>query len=260
MHGRHEQQKPVLSRMAVVMLAAVSAFVVSSLLAGQLLGSDSREPGPTSQNSANTAQRAQRVAESTPISTRSTPSQSERDQAAIVAAVELCRLANLRQQAALYAAAVSLSQWQKHIDAMNLLVAGKISLSVARTFWEQTRVAATENAAAFRAADAGLSKDGVVCPEPDVALASAESESQAQAIAGCAAALSARSPVLGLARKGVSTWEHHIHEMEMLRSGEVTPAQAAAAWLKSWKAGDRQMKAYEAGVKDAARAAQCTLT
>src|SRR5689334_10435241 len=71
----------------------------------------------------------------------------------LAADAESCRLANLRQQAPLSAAAVSLAQFDKHIDAMNLLVAGKISLAVAKTFWDETRVGATQNVAAFHRTD-----------------------------------------------------------------------------------------------------------
>jgi hypothetical protein len=70
--------------------------------------------------------------------------------------------------------------------------------------------------------------------------------------------LAARGPILAQARTGISMWEHHIHMMEMFRSGEITPSQAAAAWLKIWKAGDRQLKSYRAAV--AAAGPSCSLS
>jgi hypothetical protein len=172
---------------------------------------------------------------------------------------EACRLANLRQQAPLSAAAVSLAQFDKHIDAMNLLVAGKISLAVATTFWDQTRVGATQNAAAFRSADQQLSATPSQCRPPDPAVAYDTPYGRLLAISGCANAIRARGAALTRARAAVSTWEHHIHDMEMLRTGHITPAQATAAWRKNWKIGAGQLAAYDAATA-AARKLTCTLT
>ena len=47
------------------------------------------------------------------------------------------------------------------------------------------------------------------------------------------------------ARSAVGTWEHHVHDMEMLRMGHLTPAQATAAWRKNWKTGENQIQAYD---------------
>jgi hypothetical protein len=163
----------------------------------------------------------------------------------LAAAAETCRLANLRQQAPLSAAEVSLAQFDKHIDAMNLLVAGKISLSVATTFWDETRVKAAQNAAAFRRADKEVAATGTTCRALDPEIANASPYGQVVAVKSCTSAIAARNAALGRARTAVSTWEHHIHDMEMLRMGHLTPAQATAAWQKNWKTGERQLAAYD---------------
>jgi hypothetical protein len=165
--------------------------------------------------------------------------------AAVAADVDTCRLANLRQQAPISAAEVSLAQFDKHIDAMNLLVAGKISLAVATTFWDQTRVGAAQNAAAFRSADKELTASDARCLAPDPAVAYNMPYGQLLEISGCANAIKARSAALARARAAVSTWEHHIHDMEMLRMGDITPAQATAAWRKNWHTGAGQLSTYE---------------
>jgi hypothetical protein len=167
-------------------------------------------------------------------------------------------LANLRQQAPLSAADVSLAQFDKHIDAMNLLVAGKISLAVATTFWDQTRVKAVENAAAFRRADKQLAASGTSCPEPDAALADAAPYGQVVTLKSCVSAIAARATALARARTAVTTWEHHVHDMEMLRMGQLTPAQATAAWHKNWKTGQSQLVAYEQAAARA-RKIRCAL-
>ncbi|GAA4727005.1 hypothetical protein GCM10025782_26870 [Pedococcus ginsenosidimutans] len=176
----------------------------------------------------------------------------------LAADAESCRLANLRQQAPLSAAAVSLAQFDKHIDAMNLLVAGKISLAVARTFWDQTRVGAAQNAAAFRSADRELASSASSCQPPDPAVAYETPYGQLLAISRCAGAIRSRGTALARARAAVSTWEHHIHDMEMLRMGHITPAQATAAWTRNWKVGAGQLAAYETA-DAAAKKLPCSL-
>lgn len=160
--------------------------------------------------------------------------------------VDSCRLANLRQQADLAAAAVSLEQFQKHIDAMNLLVTGKISLAVARTFWDQTRVMASQNAAAFRAADELLAATHSACPEPGPTAACSAPVDKVEAVTACAKAGMARGAVLARARDAITTWEHHIHDMELLRTGQISPAQATSKWQINWQTGQRQVDAYGA--------------
>jgi hypothetical protein len=175
------------------------------------------------------------------------------------ATTESCRLTNLRQQADLLAAAVSLEQFQKHIDAMNLLVAGKISLAVATTFWEQSRVDASAKAAAFRAADHALTASAGGCPELGPTAACSAPAEQVNAITACAKAARAKQAVLTRARVAVTTWEHHIKDMDMFRMGHLSAAQMGAMWTKSWKTGQRQADAYSAALL-AANVLKCPLT
>ena len=154
---------------------------------------------------------------------------------------------------------MSLAQFDKHIDAMNLLVAGKISLSVATTFWDETRVRATQNAAAFRRADKELAASGAACPklDPDGLQRGTVRRRWSRSRAASVPSPRARQP-WRRARTAVSTWEHHIHDMEMLRMGHLTPAQATAAWHKNWKTGEKQLAAYEKSLAKAKKI-PCTL-
>jgi hypothetical protein len=176
----------------------------------------------------------------------SSSSSSSQGTSAFDAVVDSCRLANLRQQADLAAAAVSLEQFQKHIDAMNLLVSGQISLAVARTFWDQTRVMASQNAAAFRAADELLAATHSTCPEPGPTAACSAPVDKVEAVTACAKAGLARGAVLARARDSITTWEHHIHDMELLRTGQISPAQATSKWQDNWQTGQRQVDQYAA--------------
>ena len=199
-------------------------------------GTSARRLAPTSPATATT---------STPTGALPAPAAVATPHTPLAAEAETCRLANLRQQAPLAAAEVSLAQFDKHIDAMNLLVAGKISLPVATTFWDETRVKAVENAAAFRRADKELAATRTSCPVPTPAVANLAPYGQVVVVKSCASAITARNAALARARTAVSTWEHHVHDMEMLRMGQITPAQATAAWRKSWKTGEKQLTDYE---------------
>jgi hypothetical protein len=233
-------------------------IVVSSVVFGQMLGTS---PGESDQTIApSTANTAQPIAGSRPTAAAVATTTVDERPSLVATAEDSCRLLNLRLTTATSAAAVSLAQWQKHIDAMNLLVAGKISWAVATTFWDQTRVAAIENVAAFRAADkAAAASEGTTCKRLTPELVAGAVAGQADAIAACAESVTAKGSVIKQARTAVSTWEHHVHDMEALRRGDITPKQATAAWLKSWKTGAAQLNAYDAAQQRAA-ASRCTLT
>jgi hypothetical protein len=242
-----EQAPTTPGRMLLFVLACVLALVLPLLLMRQFLGAGdtASPPPPASTARATAASTGTAVSTATargpaPAAVTTAPGST-----ALAAAAETCRLANLRQQAPLSAADVSLAQFDKHIDAMNLLVAGKITLSVATTFWDETRVGATQNAAAFRRADKELRANGGSCPTLDPAVSDAAPYGQVVALKSCSSAITARHAALVRARTAVSTWEHHIHDMEMLRMGHITPAQATAAWQRNWKTGEKELTAYE---------------
>jgi hypothetical protein len=240
----------------------VAALVLPFLLLSRLASSPSSEsPPPQAQQalvgtSATTTTRptaARTAAESAP-----TPS-ADSGPVDLTAATESCRLANLRLSAALSAADVSLAQFDKHIEAMNLLVAGKISYAVATQFWDETRVGATQNAAAFRAADTTLRASKAQCPRLDPVVANTLPYGPVVAVTSCASYVSSGNAAMAKARVAVKTWEHHIEDMEMLRMGHITPAQATAMWTKNWHTGDKQLSSYES-TEQKAKKSRCTLS
>lgn len=255
-----EQAPSTPGRVLLFVLASILALVLPLVVMRQVLGPDdatSPDPsaptaGPAAQLGAPTSATSSASSPSLAPATR-TPAALSTGAVGLGEARETCRLANLRQQAPLSAAEVSLAQFDKHIDAMNLLVAGKISLSVATTFWDETRVKAARNAKAFRDADEELAASAAVCPGLDPAVADAAPYGEVVAIKSCASAIRTRSTALARARTAVSTWEHHVHDMEMLRMGHLTPAQATAAWQKNWKTGEKQLGAYERAAAQATK-------
>jgi hypothetical protein len=54
----------------------------------------------------------------------------------------------------------------------------------------------------------------------------------------------------------LGTWQIHVHHMDMLRAGEMTPEEATRLWLASWRQGDRELKAYSRATQ-ATRGQRC---
>ena len=173
-------------------------------------------------------------------------------------AMASCRLASLRVAASMGAADVSLSQFDKHIDAMNLLVAGKISLAVATQFWDQTRVGAAQNAADYRRTQGSTRDSRSQCQGLDPDVAASLPYGPVSQLNQCVTYVGRASTALTRADTAVTTWQHHIHDMEMLRMGDITPAQATAMWRRNWHTGQRQLAAFEAA-QTQARAVHCPL-
>jgi hypothetical protein len=152
------------------------------------------------------------------------------------------------QESPLEAAASSLGQWEIHVAAMNQLVAGTISLQQARRFWEQTRVGATRRLERFDEAMNGWRGRLARCPLP-------EQVARGDGRVRCARVVDARSATIRAASTSVETWRVHVHHMEMLRDGDISPAEATREWLASWRKGDRELRSYgQAQLRSAGKA------
>jgi hypothetical protein len=154
------------------------------------------------------------------------------------------------QTAPLRAVPASLSQWEVHIGAMNKLVVGAISLQQANQFWNQTRVGAQRRLDRYDVAQRKYDRRTARCPLPKHA-ASGHGK-----LAQCQSAVRARHLELERATVALDTWQLHVHHMEMLRRGEMTPEQATQMWLASWHRGVQEVRAYRAAAK-AARGTCC---
>lgn len=158
-------------------------------------------------------------------------------------ALNQCQALFARQARVALVADASLDQWRLHIDAMNQLVAGDITLAQATKYWEDTRVGAHHNAREFRLLDAGLRASTLRCTVPDHLVGA--SPSTKQSLAGCETATNGFAKSMAAARVAVATWVHHIHDMNALRAGRITAAQATAMWTQSWHTGAHQLKHYD---------------
>lgn len=239
-------------QVALIIIASLLALVLPFVLISRFFGSG--DATGTAGLHATTPPATHSTSEAAPSPTQNAaPAGADQEAVATLAATtEGCRIENLRQRAALGAAAVSLAQFQKHIDAMNLWVSGKISYAVATTFWDQTRVAATTNVAAFTKADKELVTGTAKCQVLSGS-AAGWAPSQTSQVQNCVTGLANGSKALSLARKAAATWSHHVEDMEMLRMGHITAAQARVMWQKNWKQGQQQLKAYNAGLAKAER-------
>ncbi len=155
-----------------------------------------------------------------------------------------------RQVPVALAADASLDQWRQHIDAMNQLVAGEITLDQATAYWDDTRLGAYHKADRFSARYDALASSDLTCDEPSDAAASSETERQ---LVECHAANTAFTEAMTAAEMALMTWVHHIHDMDALRAGKVTPEQATAMWIKNWKVGAQQLKTYDQKARSALR-------
>ena len=141
---------------------------------------------------------------------------------------------------ALSAVRPALEQWQVHVEAMNQLVVGEITLQQATSFWNRTRVGARHKVHGFRETMADVRSDGVDCVAPDL-LAPDEGDLRA-----CARRVGAEVAVLRAARTSIDTWDRHIEDMDMLRLGQLSPEEATRMWLSMWRQGVRDLEAYRA--------------
>lgn len=184
------------------------------------------------------------------------PEQRSSPSAAPVPAVadtraERCSEAAAGLEAALDAARPALRQWDVHVEAMNQLVVGEITLQQATRFWDRTRLGAQRNVDHFREAWKALERSGVDCPAPDL-LGPAPAE-----VRSCSRIVDAELGVARAARTSISTWDMHVQHMDMLRMGTLSPEKATEMWLDMWQRGMRDLGAYRAAARNPALEVSC---
>ena len=195
----------------------------------------------------------------TQVSSTSTAGQSERQgaaqpeppQAPADTRAERCADAARALEAPLEAARPALRQWDVHVQAMNKLVVGEITLAQATRFWDQTRVGAQRNVAGFRTAWSELERTGVDCPAAGLMGPAPD------AVRSCSRLVQAEMGVLRTARTSIDTWDVHVQHMDMLRMGTMSPEEATEMWLTMWRRGVRDLGAYRTATQDPALGLAC---
>jgi hypothetical protein len=146
----------------------------------------------------------------------------------------------------------AMSQWQVHIGAMNKLVVGEITLGQATAFWNQTRVGAHRLIERFDRAAQRVEREGVDCPAPSLIGAGSSPRLRA-----CSLQVAADVHELEVARTAVTTWRHHVHDMDRLRLGTLSPDDATRMWLSMWQRGVQELEDYRNAERAARRAPGC---
>ena len=171
---------------------------------------------------------------------------SSSGQAAVAAAMDECESTWDAQTEPLDAAATSLQQWQVHVDAMNQLVAGEITLDQASAFWEQSRVEAAQKIHRFHSMDATYTAGEDSCRTPDIA---GNSVAGLAALTACQHDIAQRDDALQAGRVAIGTWHHHVMDMNLMRAGTLSPARAVQLWNKNWKEGVAELHDYRSQLR-----------
>ena len=227
---------------SVWIFGAVVAVVLAAF-AWMLIAPGSDHAGPS--RSTDRVALAGRQASGTP-STSPQPGEAS-DQ------LQRCSQAAVALKHTLHHAAGSVAQWEVHVGAMNKLVTGVISLRQATAFWNQTRVGAHHRVADFEHARAALLRQGVDCPAPSLLPTRSGGHLRA-----CARQVAADLRVLNAARTAIGTWRRHVHAMEMLRMGKMSPATATQMWLQMWHRGQHEIDLYRTAARTAHQVSGCT--
>jgi hypothetical protein len=130
------------------------------------------------------------------------------------------------------AAGAAMQQWRIHVDAMNQLVAGKITLGQAQVFWESSRVEGKRDQVAWHAADAAYR-------------GAADCTGSGARAATCARWQQAADQLFDAARRSLTLWDEHISAMDALRAGKLKPADAERMWEQTWRRAGAGITAYD---------------
>ena len=96
-----------------------------------------------------------------------------------------------------------------------------------------------------------LERTGVDCPTPAL-LGPAP-----PAVRSCSRLVEAELDVARAARTSIDTWDTHVHHMDMLRMGTLSPEKATDMWLAMWRRGVRDLGAYRAATRNPSLEVEC---
>jgi hypothetical protein len=165
--------------------------------------------------------------------------------------LDRCRVAAERLAEPLRAADPAMDQWTVHVGAMNQLVVGAITVRQARDFWEQTRLGAIRKIDRFDDATDPVRRAGLNCP------VSSRLGEASGPLRSCVHRVTADERTLEAAGTAIRRWQHHVHDMDRMRLGLLSPAAAGRMWVADWQKGVREIEAYQSEAKAARQSGQC---
>jgi hypothetical protein len=136
-----------------------------------------------------------------------------------------CRAQLAAESGPIRRARQAISQWRVHVTAMNKLVAGAITMRQAMRFWANSQAGAKHHVHGFQSAVHRYHRqtrhDACGPPLPR----------------RCQRAQAASAAAVSTAARTISTWQHHIMDMDMLAAGKLSPARANRMWVNKWQRG-----------------------
>lgn len=230
-HGRHSRSRhrwlPAIVLAVVIAAMSAGAGAIGWKIADNRASEAGSDDQPTATGTHSGATHDPTADVSPDASATTAPATAE---------IEECRAWWARQVQVELAGDAALDQWRLHIDAMNQLVAGEITLEQATAYWNDTRVGAHRLADAFRRLDSQLADAAVRC---------GTDEDAGETLDACQAAIDAFDESIAAARVAMTTWEHHITDMDLFRAGKLSAEKATEMWLDSWKVGARELSGYD---------------
>ena len=73
----------------------------------------------------------------------------------------------------------------------------------------------------------------------------------------CSRLVEAELGVARTAKTSIDTWDTHVHHMDMLRMGTLSPEKATEMWLAMWRRGVRDLDTYRAAARNPVLEVQC---
>ncbi len=222
MHGRHTATRRWAPSLLLVLV--ISAMSASAGAIGWVLTTRTYAPSPR-----------QPVAASTVASSPTAFSVATSD------SLDRCRGLLVRQLQVELAADAAIDQWRRHSKAMNRLLADNMGFAPVTRYWTRTRHGAHRKVREFRMLDQALRPSVGTCTRPvGEGLTSYERSS----LRSCRNASGSLTGSLAAARAAIASWSHHIHDMDALLAGRITPHRATKRWLRSWRKGAWQVHSY----------------
>ena len=231
-HGRHRRQH------ALWLLVAAPVTVAALVVATWLVAAAALDRGDRVDATRSTGNKLGTTGEALRAMTR---------------AVNDCRTVQRHLSPNLVAVESAVEQWRIHIDAMNDLVAGRITLDEARAFWEATRVQGKHSLAAWMRTDASYRAARTECPPPGTG------SGPNDALQACRVVQQGGDAVLAAARKTLPDWDRHIRHMDALRNGNLSPTRALHLWHGMYQSGRDGLRLYDAARRDLQGLPACPL-
>jgi hypothetical protein len=69
--------------------------------------------------------------------------------------------------------------------------------------------------------------------------------------------VSADERTLEAAQRAIRRWEHHVHDMDRMRLGLLSPATVSKRWVHDWQKGIREIAEYKSAAKATGRSGEC---